>query len=351
VPIPEELVNYFQSFISDVDSRFRGTLFRYGGPPEGAFWVANNGFKVEETDTKKMCCTISPMLYVGLMQPCKPTLMAIDGEIYDQSRVIPYTHDRDPVSRDPVYPMEFECSFYYAPEFGYQTKFVDVRYLSWARVVRGVDLYITEYKRAKVLPVFLHGRPYARFGFTMLPSYLLIKQLAIVAVAAWDDKMKYALAYSWDKYWEPLGKLAAPPNYAWCLGFYESSEFKRYYDEYKLKKTLADNLIPQDRWGELMDPLRAEVNRIYGLVGVELVWTGSTASAPPPSAAASDKAYELYSRFPDLLPSPEAAERAIKWWHSSYDDLVRYLELLRRESYEPTTNADLDPEAVREDYP
>jgi hypothetical protein len=54
--------------------------------------------------------------------------------------------------------------------------------------------------------------------------------------------------------------------------------------------------------------------------------------------------------YPDLFENPEQAETLLKRWPSTYDDLIRYLETLRARKYEPRTNADLDPETIKEDY-
>jgi hypothetical protein len=343
--IPEVLVDYFQGFI-DSFSIFRRP-FRYGTPDESAYWVAYSGFKVREGYRGKMCCTLSPVLYVGnLLGYLRPLWLELSDRVYDLARAVPYTRGGDPITNDQVLPWEFELSVYYAPAHGYATEFLSVEEIHLARIIRGLSIQESLYRKAKALPIFLYGRSYARYNYTMMPEWLLVKQIAVVTVLRRDYKMAAAFAYSWDKYWEGLNKLTGLPDYARAIVDYERRLFEEYIPYESIQVAFQNSYIPPDKARDFFDLVVDEIRRLYALVGAEIRFFGGASYRIPRS---TDEGYRLYYCFPHLFADPEEAESTLKWWFGSYEDLVRCLEeFSRRTRYEPLTSADSDLETVKE---
>jgi hypothetical protein len=345
--IPEPLVEYFTGFIESLSLGAYTRLYRYGTCFESSLWVAYEGFDLTKSDMRKMCTSLSPIVPTMALPEGRVLLIEFHSWVYDEARAVPYTRDDDPITGDHLVPYELELSVYYAPERGYETKFISFRHISKARIVRGVDVGETSYKKAKSLPIFIHGRSYARYPYTLLSEDLLVKQLAITTVLYEDKKMRYAFAYAWDKYWEDLGRLSAMPMYSKAIAGYETAHHQTYYCESTVRYVCSRSFIPEKVVNEILPKIGREIKYIYALVGQEVGVGWGIMSA---QYHASERAYRLYAMYPDLFENPEQAEALLKWWPSTYDDLIRYLETLRARKYEPRTNADLDPETIKEDY-
>jgi hypothetical protein len=349
--MPPRLVEYFTEFIERLASRFAGRVFRYAKASESAYWVAYDGFKVKDTEYKKMSTTISPVLYVGqLIGPIRPLFIEFDSRIYSACLMAAYTWFNDPISGDPLAPCEFECSVYYSPEHGLHYDFVSVTTISKARLIRNMKTYESDYRRAKALPVYLYGRSHARYNYTLMDRLLLARQLAVVSILTHDSKMGVAFSYAWDSYWYDKGKLATRPNYAGAESTFRLFEYNPNYTTEYIRWVCETSLVPHEVCSSLLDDVASEIRQIYELVDIEVAISPSHHYAVPvPQQIASDpKAAALYDMFPDMFSSPLDAYFALKWHHGTFDDLVVQLEEARRRLYEPLVGPEDDAETVLE---
>jgi len=127
--IPADLIEYFISFIEAIHHQTKTRLYRYATPPESPFWVAVDGFKISESEQKKMCMSLSPVFYTYVLgRFVRGTFIVFGDEIYDLARATSYTavYPFDPISREYTYPYEMELSIYYNPALGYTTDFVSI---------------------------------------------------------------------------------------------------------------------------------------------------------------------------------------------------------------------------------
>jgi hypothetical protein len=345
--LPEELINYYQGFIDWLDNAFKHQLFRYGSPNESAYWVAYEGFNIAKSEYQKLSMTLSPVLFTAFLPGARAILIGFGDWIYEDARAVPYTYSRDPLTLDPLYPYEFELAIYYKPAQGYSTSFLDVGNVNYARLIRGVNMSTSDYKKAKVLPYFKHGRAYGRYPSSLLDDGSLAQFLAVTSVLQYDSKMEMVFDYAWDKYWADRNKIAREPEYAHAIYGYALTTYRTYYTDESIYYICSKSMVPSHKCEEIYSDIVRRIKYIYGLVGVEVdIYIGESAM---PERQASSKAYVLYNMFPDLFSSPQEAESTLKWWHEDFDSLVRYLNKYRERRYEPKMSVDQDPEAVIED--
>jgi hypothetical protein len=350
--MPSKLVEYFTEFIENLASQFTGRAFRYAKASESAHWVAYDAYKVKNTEYKKMSTTISPVLYVGqLIGSLRPLLIEFDSRIYSACLMVAYTWANDPISGDPLAPCEFECSVYYSPEHGYHYDIVSITTISKARLIRNMKTYESDYRRAKALPVYLYGRSYARYNYTLMDRRLLAKQLAVVSILTHDSKMGVAFSYAWDSYWYDKGKLETRPNYAGAESTFRIFEYDPSYTTEYIYRVCETSLVPREVCSSLFDDITSEIKQIYGLVEREAVINPSYYyTIPVPQQIASNpRVMTLYNMFPDIFSSPLDAYFALKWYHGTFDDLVVQLEETRRRRlYELLVGPEGDTETVFE---
>jgi hypothetical protein len=349
VVIDRELVEYFTRLIEDIVKQTRFKLYRYVTPPESPYWVAFDGFRVSESYIKKMCVTLSPVFYTYVLgEWLRGAFIVFDKDLLDLAYAVAYTtrYPYDPVSGEYTYRYEMELAVHYRPEKGYKTDFVRIDHISKAYLLRGVQLTETEYRKAGVLPYYLHGRVYGIYPYTLLSEDLVKRLLALLIILRLDDKMDVAFAYTWDKYWEVYGRLSAKPNYGWAEKLYAQKEFKTAYTTKQIAMTCKGSLIPPEVCNGAFQSEVADIMRdIYGLVGTEItVELEPYAEYGAPSKVSSE-ALNLYRRFHDLLETPVDAERLIKWWFKDLESLEDYLRSIRAKLYEPKVSVDLDPTA------
>jgi len=344
--INKELVEYFTKFIENIVYETKLRLFRYATPPESPFWVALDGFKVSESEQKKMCTTLSPVFYTYVLgRYVRGVLIKFDEATFDLVKATSYTsaYPDDPVSGERTFSYEMELSVYYKPEFGYNVSFVSIDHIDKAYLLRDVKLIESDYKKSKVLPQYLHDRTYAIYPYTLINRNLLIKQLAVLTIVRLDHKMDLAFAYSWDKYWDSINKLASRPNYAYVESLYLTQDFFTYYDIDMIKSTCRGALIPSNVCDEsFINEIINVMRYIYGLVGVE-IYVRRYGASYVETYSFNTKSLKLYYKFFDILETPENAEKAIKWWFKDLESLENYLTSLRVKQYEPKVSPEEDP--------
>lgn len=350
VSIPEELVDYFQSHIELFLNYFRRQTFRFISASESAYWVAYEGFDLKKkTDCPKLSASLSPILYLNYLPELKAGFIRFSEQFFEEARAASYTYSYDPITDDMLAKHELEFAIYYSPTRGYNKSFVDINVADVARLLRNVSVDATDYKKAKTLPYYLHGRVYARYAYTLMPEYLLIKHVAMINVLHEDTKMSCAFGYAWDKYWEGYNKLETAPNYGNALYCYAINNFVTSYDMSSIHWMCVRSAVSDYACRRILNDVITEMRNIYGIVGASLSITDYHGYSTSSIAAASEKGYRLYNMFPDLLESPQQADTMIKWWFGDFDSLVMYLKNYRLRLYEPRVTAEQDPEVFVED--
>jgi hypothetical protein len=343
--IPEAYVSYFSKFIDSLISEFPGRLYRYITPSESAFWVAYDGFHLGRTYTKKISMTLSPVLCTESVPGLRGVWLELTGDFHGWAKAVPYTRDNDPNTGDMLVPYEFELAVY-AKDYERKVReerpllgsagvekylVIPIKDLSMARLLpEALEGGVNEkdYFKLKILPEYVHGVAYSRNPYKMLPRRLLVQQLAIVTVAMYDAKIRYATAYIWDLYWSEKKMLSGKPDFEGARTWYEEHNFlKRYYAS-NIENVCTYSYIPSDVCRELMDDIVDEITGIYSMFDVEVKFidVGVTVEPRKESQIISQKALALYSAFPELFKTPYESEHFLKWWHGTYEEAVMYLE-------------------------
>jgi len=366
--IPESYIDYFSKFLDSLVNMFSGRLYRYITPSESVFWVAYDGFHLGRTYTKKISMTLSPVLCTESVQGLRGVWLELTGDFYEWAKAVPYTREYDPVTEDMLVPYEFELAVY-AKDYERKVReerpslsssevkeylIISISDLSMARFLsealkEGVNE--RDYFKLKVLPEYVHGVAYSRNPFKMLPRRLLVQQLAIVTVAMYDAKMRYATAYAWDWYWYRSERkmLSGRPDFEGALTFYEEHRFIKTYYASNIETACMHTYIPLDVCRELIDEIANEITGIYNMFDVEVKFTDSRVRAEPVERArtVAREALTLYTSFSELFGTPYEAEHFLKWWHSTYKEAVMYLEeFLRNERMYRRVWLEYDPEVV-----
>jgi len=250
--------------------------------------------------------------------------MIFYSALFDVAKAVAYGPDNDQISGDVLLPIEYELGVYRTDVVTVPIEYVDV-----ARILRNVEVLEAEYKRAKMLPIYLHDRTYTRYNYTLMSSRLLTKYLAVTLVLRHDYKMRYAFAYAWNNYWDGLHKLAGQPMYTYIESRYVNEDFHIMYS-YSNLYTLCDfAFVPRHVCHELQSEVEREMKSLYGLVGAEVELISTAYYAPVE-----------YSIDLDL-----------KWWFADKESLLRDLEYVKRMStYMRSIKADMDVEAIKEDW-
>jgi hypothetical protein len=372
--IPDAFIDFFHKWLDSVVKKFEPCYFRYATPREFAYWVAYDGFKLKQNKWKKFSVSVSPVLYCGALTDfdARRGHLTLTGDVYGFARAVPYTYGRDPKTGDTLIPAEFELSVYIAD-------YVEERVLKenpWLErdkaeemaVIPITDVYMarvielppeqsrlteSEYRKLKVLPFYLYEKVYYDYVHELVPRKMLTEQLALVTVAVNDPKLREAIGYAWDKYWEEKGLLAAPPNYARALTDFARMYHKNFYALHEIVSTCRFSLIPENACRELAPRVAEIMEHIYSLFELPVTVRAEAASPAPRSTASttagvSPEAHSLYLQFPDVFGDPVAAEMLLKWFCGGYEDLVLYLEERRRSRLlERTVIVSEDPAAVR----
>jgi hypothetical protein len=346
-------------------------VYRYITPNESAYWVAYDGFHLGRSHVRKVSMTLSPVLYTWSLAAWKlrGAWIELTGDFYNWAKAVPYTHETDPRTKDPLYVYEFEVAVY-AEDYEHKVRidypWVEEEKLSNYMVIPIRDVQMVrlipealeggindkDYFKLKVLPGYIHGRVLYRHPYTLLPRRLLIQQLAIVTVTRRDYKVRSATNYAWDRYWQRKGMLAYPSNYEKALNAYKRWDFVTVYHADEIEATCLSSYIPMDVCWELMNEVANEIIGIYDTFGVSAEYSGRIASKPSRVAVmvlgmVSNEARALYRSFPELFASPEEAEHFLKWWHGTYEDAVRYLrEFINNERVYRRIRLRDDPEVV-----
>jgi hypothetical protein len=346
-PIPYDYVDYFSKFIDSLVSRFEGRLYRYITPNESVYWVAYEGFHLGKTYVRKVSMTLSPVLYTWSLAGwnLRGAWMELTGDFHQWARAVPYTHDVDPRTRDPLYVYEFEMAVY-AEDYEHKVR-MDYPWVSEDRlsnymvlpirdvqtvrlipeVLDGRGMNEKDYFKLKVLPGYVHGTVRYRSPHTLLPKKTLVQQIAVVTVSKRDLKVRAASNYAWDTYWQQRHMLAHPPNYERALEIYGRWDFVTTYYTDDIEGTCLSSFIPLDQCWEVMNEIVDEITGIYGMfnASVEYVDRRSRHTPRTTAGAASTHALALFKSFPELFRTAEEAEHFLKWWHAGYDEAFKYL--------------------------
>lgn len=330
---PEPLLSYFQDFIEEMMSLSKGKLYRYGAPPESAMWVAERGFAVKRSKFKKMSTTLFPILNTEFIIGVRNLLITFKEDLFEYAVAVTYTHDFvDPITGDPVATYELELAIYSSEKkkWGPTLEFVGLMYLHTARLLRNVEVDEDEYRQSRVLLQYLYNRVWTRYNFTMVPMPTLIRYLAVETILLQDNKMRYAFAIAWDRYWEAMDKIAYPPNYEKATFRYNQEEFSYVYSRRGVQSVCQECYVRCDEG--LISRVLEEVSKIYERAGEEI----------------KIESYEGVETAPHI-----DRELSLKWWHGDEESFERYLEELRQKEvagvhrYPPTF---FDPSIEVEDW-
>jgi hypothetical protein len=346
--IPDSYVSYFSRFLDSLTSRFTGSLYRYITPSESVYWVAYEGFHLGKTYVGKVSMTLSPVLNTWSLTGWKlrGAWMELTGDFHQWARAVPYTHDIDPRTRDPLYVYEFELAVYaedYKRKVEMDYPWVSEERLSNYMVLPMRDVQTVrlipevlddsgvnekDYYKLKVLPGYVHGTVRHRSPYKMLPRGMLVQQIAIVTVSRRDFKLRAASNYAWDSYWQRKDMLAYPPNYEKALDIYGRLDFVTTYRTDDIEAACLSSFIPMDVCWELIDEIVDEIKGIYSMFNVSVEYVDRRGRRTPyttPAVVVSSEARMLFRSFPDMFKTPEEAEHFLKWWHAGYDEAFKYL--------------------------
>jgi hypothetical protein len=322
--IPEPLINYFKGFIDEGRQATGDKLYRYARPAESAYWVAHRGYDTQNSEYRKMSTTLFPILDISALTRDRPLLITFSSTLFDYAKAVAYGYRYDQVSGDTLVTREYELAVYRN-----DVAFVAIMYVDTARIIRNVEVLETEYKRAKTLPIYLHDRTYTRYNYTLMPSRLLTKYLAITLVISNDYKMRDAFAYAWNDYWYSLNKLAGDPKYTYIESNYTREKFYDTYSYDDLRTLCYYTFVPERVCYELQTEVERELKDLYSLVGKEI---------------------ELVSTS-HYKPIEYSIDLDVKWWFADRKSLLRDLEYVKRMSaYMPTISAEMDLDAIKEDW-
>lgn len=374
--IPDKIVGYFFDFLEDLLSVTGRKLYRYITPRESAFWVAYSGFDITKSETRKLSTTISPVLFLGeLWDSDRPVVIEFTPGLWLYGTPVTYNPEQtDPITKDGAFPWEFEVSCYLPADIkGYRgpvnllpyeinaTDFIEAdTAIVYVWVHRGAELDVREYRKAKTLPYYLYGKAHLRYMHTMLPTNILIRQLAIVTTMTNDEKVKLAFMYAWNRYWEKEQLLYVKPKYRAILEEYDNwilvspKYYKEEQEEHWIQygpiiKVCTSSMIPENVCIHLAPYIYNEILRIYSCFeeSEKRPVRGETVPVVKEKHRVQwEKALRLYEMFPDRFKTVEAAAMALKWWHESYDQLVKYLQELRKKRHLPKIRAEQDPDAI-----
>jgi len=330
MPVPEPLLDLFTRYIDELAATAPYKLYRYYSAREAGLWVAHLSFDPRKSTYKKLSTTVFPVFYAGSITADRVGFMELT-ELDQYAYAVPYTYGYDPISGDVTFPYEYEFAVYGESRVGAYAQpwtEIPINKIRYTRLIRGRSVLESDHKRGKVLPYYLHGRPYARYSYTMVGEDPLIRFLALTTVLFSDAKLRWAFGIAWDRYWEGKGLIAYPPSYAGAR--------VKYIEEVPTPPRLSDYLaaceysfIPGTICTKLTDKVLGDVNAIYSTIGMEVRWGA-------------------YWEAPRYVP-PDLRWEA-KWWYGTYDELVEEVEARRlRELREVRVLPEQDPDVVVED--
>ena len=326
---------------------------------EPGLWIAFDEFDpCEKQDARKISLTINPLmsmiavtLYGAFMQ-FEPMMGPLVVSYTARMACLPNGEARweDPETLDLVYPYEYEVALY-CNQGRLRSEDID-----YARLIRGFDVEEEVLKKNKALCYWLHGRPYARKVITLIGSERIIVDSIALMVLSMSNRHVFWADFSliWDRFWQEQGyTLSGRPSYAKAkrcrkrLGLIDPrSLFDRFNSEVGAGNTQIsweDYLKYKDRVVERVQ----EITRVYEAEGYQveqLVYMGETSMV-------SQRALELYRKYPDVFTTPEKAEGWLKW---SIDDSEKTIEshvgIVRKNKYKPRLRPEDDPEVMVEDY-
>ena len=322
--IPQGLVEYFQDFIQRLREFTVDKLYRYVTPAESAYWVAYLGFDLEKPKYKKFSMSLSPVFNVAGLSTAdmRTPIITLENTLFDSAKAVAYTYPIDPLTEDTTIPFELEMAIYYPTK-----KIIDVDYVIEAKMLRNIAIPESEYKRAKTLPIYIHGRSYARYNYTMLPLDLVVKYLAIATIIDHDGKMTDAFRYAWDAYWLDEGKLEVDKvNKLYIEEKYATSEFADIYPYRSPITTCTYCSIPYDVCRAIHEDVIKEIMNIYSIVGIE-------------------------QRFMDYAYAPRLTYKRdeLKWWFDDEESLERFIRNFEEKKVrEWLVSPESDPETILE---